>query len=367
MSRFAHEVRRLAVRGLAVLAALLTVIVGVPALEAWAGPPASDIEETVKKGDLIRDRLGNAFGGYWVDEDDGSLIVGVTNPALATAVRVLGGVPQVVGRSAAALDDTKAKLDARAATAPDSVTGWYVDVRTNEVVVSVLGDDPAAAEFIAASGEAVRVEQVDEAPRPLWNIIGGQAITRSAGRCSAGFNARSAAGVRYLLTAGHCTNGSSTWSGAGGTIGTVAGTSFPTNDFGVIRVTSSSAASTALVDRYSSGSDVTVAGSTVVPVGAAVCRSGSTTAWRCGSVTATNQTVNYGSGSTVAGLTRTNACAEPGDSGGSFVSKPTSTSTKVQAQGLLSGGSGSCTLGGTTFFQPVKEALSTYGLSLYVG
>jgi hypothetical protein len=30
-----------------------------------------------------------------------------------------------------------------------------------------------------------------------------------------------------------------------------------------------------------------------------------------------------------------------------------------------SGGSGNCTSGGTTFFQPVTEALSAYGVSVY--
>jgi len=41
--------------------------------------------------------------------------------------------------------------------------------------------------------------------------------------------------------------------------------------------------------------------------------------------------VNYGSGDVVRGLTRTDICAEAGDSGGPFVSG-------TQAQGTLSGG-----------------------------
>jgi streptogrisin C len=73
-------------------------------------------------------------------------------------------------------------------------------------------------------------------------------------------------------------------------------------------------------------------------------------------VQAKNSTVNYPQG-TVTGLTRTNACAEPGDSGGSWLSG-------AQAQGVTSGGSGNCTSGGTTYFQPVNEILSAYGLTL---
>jgi streptogrisin C len=76
-------------------------------------------------------------------------------------------------------------------------------------------------------------------------------------------------------------------------------------------------------------------------------------------VQAKNQTVNYQQGS-VSGLTQTNACAEPGDSGGSWVSG-------TQAQGVTSGGSGNCTSGGTTYFQPVNEILSVYGVSLITG
>lgn len=51
-------------------------------------------------------------------------------------------------------------------------------------------------------------------------------------------------------------------------------------------------------------------------------------------------------------------CAEPGDSGG-----PLYDGTK--ALGLTSGGSGDCSSGGTTFFQPVTEAASVYGVTVY--
>jgi streptogrisin C len=53
------------------------------------------------------------------------------------------------------------------------------------------------------------------------------------------------------------------------------------------------------------------------------------------------------------------ACAEPGDSGGSVISGN-------QAQGVTSGVTGNCTSGGTTWFQPINEILSTYGLSLTI-
>jgi streptogrisin C len=360
---------RAVVRVLVVVVAAATALVAVPVPPASALPPVgrwAGVETVTNTGELIRQRVGaRAFAGYWIDEATGELTVGVTEPGQAAVVRALGGVPRAVPRNAEALEAIMGRLNGRGAV-PPSVTGWYVDVTTNTVVVSVIGSDPAASTFAAAGGEGVRIEQVTEVPQLYWSVIDGQAIFASGSRCSAGFNARNSAGNRFVITAGHCTNLGGSWTGVGGTLGSVGGSSFPGNDYGVIRVTSASAVSTPLVDRYSSGVDVTVVGSTVTPVGGRVCRSGSTTGWRCGTVQARNQTVSYASG-IVSGLVRTSACAEPGDSGGAFVSDPGSLGGRVHAQGVTSGGSGNCTSGGTTFFQPVTEVLSVYGLTLYTG
>ena len=101
--------------------------------------------------------------------------------------------------------------------------------------------------------------------------------------------------------------------------------------------------------------DITTARNAVV--GESVKRSGSTTGLRSGTVTGTNQTVRYAQGA-VFGLIRTNVCAQPGDSGGPLFAG-------TAAIGLTSGGSGNCTTGGTTFFQPVTEALSVYGMRVW--
>jgi streptogrisin C len=315
----------------------------------------------------LRAGLGGAFAGSRFDATTGRLQVDVTDAARVAEVQAAGATARVVAHSAAELNSLKAKLDVGTASVPKSVTGWYVDELANSVVVSVHGQPDAATAWAAGLGAgAVRIEHVADAPQTLWNLIGGQAITTSAGaRCSLGFNARNSSGTRYVITAGHCGNLGGTWSGAGGTIGTVANSSFPTNDYSRITVSSSAAVSTPLVDRYSAGSDVTVTGAVNPGTGAAVCRSGSTTGWHCGSVTATNQTVCYSQGC-VGQTIRTNVCAEPGDSGGSLVTNPGSGS-RVSAVGLTSGGSGNCSSGGTTFFQPVTEPLSVYGLTLYTG
>lgn len=268
--------------------------------------------------------------------------------------------------SATQLDGVKASLDQQWTKVPAAVAGWYVDDRTNTVVVEVVRNDPAGLAF-AKSGpgasNAVRTVSIASGYQPTWSIIGGQAEYFSSGRCSIGFNARNSAGTRYVVTAGHCTNLGGTVRGVGGTIGPVVNSSFPGNDYGRIRVDSTAAISTPYVDRYSSGSDVRVSGPATASTGMGVCRSGSTTGWHCGSVTATNQTVCYPQGC-VYQMIRTNVCAEPGDSGGSLVTNP-GTGTSVRAVGLTSGGSGNCSSGGTTFFQPVTEPLSVYGLTLF--
>ena len=59
------------------------------------------------------------------------------------------------------------------------------------------------------------------------------------------------------------------------------------------------------------------------------------------------------------GLIRTNICAEPGDSGG-----PLYVAATGAILGILSGGTGNCTAGGTTYYQPIAEVLAAYGLTL---
>jgi len=309
----------------------------------------------------LRIVLGDDYAASRFDASSGKLVVDVTDAGRVADVTSEGAVARVVQHSAAELNATQTKLDQGSASMPKSVTAWYVDGVANAVVVE--GTDANAATWAKSLGATVNFVQVKEQPRTFWNVIGGQAIQNSQARCSAGFNARSSSGARYVIDAGHCGNLGGTWSGSGGTLGTVFRSSFPGNDYSAINVSSSSAVSTGLVDRYSSGADVRVTGSSGGSVGQAVCRSGSTTGWHCGTINALNTTVRYAEGS-VSQMIRTNVCAEPGDSGGSLVSNGTSTVTAI---GLTSGGSGNCSSGGTTFFQPVNEALSAYGLSLVTG
>jgi streptogrisin D len=232
-------------------------------------------------------------------------------------------------------------------------------VASNQVVVSVDSSVTGAKlaqirSLVASMGDAVRVENV--AGTFHLDISGGDAIYGGQYRCSLGFNVRSGS-TYYFLTAGHCGNIASTWysnSGHTSVLGTTAGSSFPGNDYAIVRYTGS-ASHPGSVDLYGGSQDIASAANAFV--GESVRRSGSTSHVRSGTVQAVNATVIYPPGR-VSGLIRTNVCAEPGDSGGSLFDGS-------KAIGLTSGGSGNCTSGGTTFFQPVTEALSVYGVSVY--
>ena len=301
---------------------------------------------------------GDAFAGAYFDKTLGVLIVAVTDRAVFDAVLATGAQPKLASVSFAALEQDLHVLDSRVGTQPAEITGWRIDEEANEVVVDVAGGPSKGVTTYVSGLKNVRVAYNQPPVETTAELVGGMAIFGGGGRCSLGFNARNSAGTVFVITAGHCTNIATTWTGSNGTIGTRAGTSFPTNDYGIIQRTNSIWVPTSKIMTYPN--TTSVLGKTVAPVGTTVCRSGSTTGYKCGTVQAMNQTVNYPQG-VVTQLTRTNACAEPGDSGGSFVS------SSRQAQGVTSGGNGNCTTGGTTYFQPVNEPLSVYGLTLVTG
>jgi streptogrisin B len=237
-------------------------------------------------------------------------------------------------------------------------TAWAVDSKTDRVVVTVDSTVSKAeiAKIKEQAGANAGALTIKRTPGTFNKLIsGGDAIYASSWRCSLGFNVRSGS-TYYFLTAGHCTDGAGTWwsnSGRTTTLGTTAGSSFPTNDYGIVRYTNSS------VTKSGTVGSVDITSAATPSVGTTVYRRGSTTGTRSGRVTALNATVNYGGGDIVYGMIQTTVCAEPGDSGGPLYSN------SGIAYGLTSGGSGNCTSGGTTFFQPVVEALNAYGVSVY--
>ncbi|MGW5053026.1 S1 family peptidase [Actinokineospora sp. NPDC004072] len=330
----------------------------IPALERDLGLTTAEVRDLLGREAAARalvpavsEAAGAAFGGVWLER--GAVRVAVADPAAVPAVAAAGGTAEVVAHPATALAEVKSALDARAADAPAEITGWYVDVRSNAVVVNALSDSAAVKSFVDDYA-AVRVQLVDARPRLYADVVGGDAYyINNSSRCSIGFAVEGG-----FVTAGHCGEAGAAVEGSDkSAMGTVEASTFPGDDYGWVR-TNDSWTPSPVVKGYDSA-DVTVTGAEQAAVGASICRSGSTTGWHCGTVESLDETVQYPQG-TVSGLTRTNVCAEPGDSGGSWVSG-------TQAQGVTSGGSGDCDTGGTTYFQPVGEILEAYGLTLVTG
>ena len=334
---------------------------------------------------LQQDRLaraqGASFAGSWIERQPNGryhLVVATTSSPQAAG---RGIEVRNVRHNKVELEAAKSRLDfllERGARAPAGVYGWYVDLPSNSVVVTVgQGRADAGIDFVAASGidaDVVRLVTMDEAPTLRTTLQGGYGYLRDPGdgyiyACSIGFNV-SRNGTPGFVSAGHCGDAGepvyyepSQWT-LGPQIGTFAASSFPNpgqtgNDWSWVQVSSGNPQ---LPTVYGWGSgDVTVHGNTEASVGAAVCRSGRTSGWECGAIEAKNQTVNYSTGETILNLTRTTACSEGGDSGGSFITGP------GQAQGVLSGGSGSCKgkhMRSRSYFQPLNPILQAYNLSL---
>ncbi|MFV0134226.1 carbohydrate-binding protein [Streptomyces sp. HMX87] len=307
----------------------------------------------------LRAALGGDFAGAWVrGAESGTLTVATTDAADVAAIEAQGAQAAVVRHSLADLDAAKTRLDRAAAEkGPADAPVWYVDVRANTVTVEAVR--PAAARALAdAAGvdrSLIRIERTAERPRALYDLRGGEAYyINNSGRCSIGFPVTKG-GQQGYATAGHCGRTGASTSGHNRVAqGTFQGSVFPGRDMAWV-ATNSQWTATPYV-RGAGGQNVQVAGSTQAPVGASVCRSGSTTGWHCGTIQQHNTSVTYPEG-TITGVTRTSVCAEPGDSGGSYISGS-------QAQGVTSGGSGNCSSGGTTFYQPINPLLQNYGLTL---
>jgi len=374
-------------RFLAVLAVILPIAYGAPTQAATSLHPeilaamkrdlgldaeqaTARVAREIKAADVIehlRSSTGASYAGAWLSDDGATINVGVTDEALAAEVTAAGATPAVVSNSLTKLEQAQQALDnlvsgdfqtfATTSAVESGIAAWYIDVTSNKLVLEALSSSTANAESLAAEvgleESEFEVRTVEEIPTTLANVRGGDAyyINRS-GRCSIGFSVTTG-----FVSAGHCgaVGATATTSATGGqTLGSFASRSFPGADMAFIRTTSGHTLRP-YINGYGRG-DLPVRGSTQAGVGSSICRSGSTTGVYCGTVRAFGATVNYSQGS-VRGLTQTNVCAEPGDSGGSWY-------TGDQGQGVTSGGSGNCASGGVTYFQPLNPILSAYGLTL---
>lgn len=315
--------------------------------------------EAGTRAGLLRNALGERFAGAWLrGATSAELHVATTDAADVPTIEAQGAKAAVVELPLAELHAVQAKLDAAANGArTDRTPVWYVDVPGNRVVVQAV-DKAAGDAFVKAAGvqaERVAIRVSALRPRLMADIVGGDAYyIDDTARCSIGFSVTKG-DQEGFASAGHCGKPGAKTSGHDkADQGTFQASTFPGKDMSWVGV---NAEWTATPDvKGEDGKKVQVTGSVQALVGASVCRSGSTTGWRCGTVEQHDASVSYAEG-TVNGLTQTTVCAERGDSGGPYVSG-------AQAQGVTSGGLGDCTTGGTTYFQPVNPILDDFGLVL---
>jgi streptogrisin C len=382
-----------AIGGLAVIA------LGLNTTSAGAGePPSSPAAEAVARGlgistEQARDRLArqhdahrvlaslpaslrSRLAGTWFDDRTGTLTVAVTSAADANHARAAGATPKVVGRGAEELGALHRSVGKLAGRHVPGLSSFGIDDPANVVQVSVDPSvtSPATTRFlerVRGLGAGVQVRAVRATPvqqagevnpgDPCWP--GGES------NCSVGFGATDAQGGKHFVTAGHCTNDASQPAyGASGqqnrlgtsNVGGSRSVNAEEGDMGVVAVTEAGWTISAAVNTWGQPA-VTVTGSAEAIVGEAVCHTGNTAPnWECGEVTKVNQDVDYGH--IVKGLTITTACSQGGDSGGAWLRGD-------KAVGLHSGAvnGNSCPAGDNAIFQPVNEALTKWGLTLYTG
>jgi streptogrisin C len=316
------------------------------------------------KAAALEKRLGAKAAGSYIDQETGALVVNVRDAAAARTVRSEGATPRTVAFTQAQLRSAERTATSRAGA---DLVSSAIDPVSNRVVLTVPADRVAVVSAKVKDLHGVTVQGTTARVTTQANVYGGQQIEFSGYVCSLGFNATKGA-ANVFITAGHCAEGYQTFRRNGVTLGSTQAYSFPGNDYAYSSLTSSWTGVGA-VDMYD-GYARRVTGSSSAAVGSAVCKSGRTTDWTCGSIQAKNVTVNYNNGdgtySTVSGLTQSNTCTEGGDSGGSWMSS-------TLAQGVTSGGAGygaNAVCGekvgqpNIAYFQPVGEILSAYGLTL---
>ena len=290
------------------------------------------------------DRLSSELGtrevsGYLGAK--GKPVVNVLGEKAAAQVRESGATAKIVSNSESELAAARHAL----AAAGVAHTTIATDPKTNRVVLTIAeaAPDGKVAKLLGIARQydsTVRVERVDGAMRRA--VYNGQAIRGGGTRCSAGFNVH-AGGQNYIIDAGHCTSAVAQWD-----VGPSVDASFPGNDYGLIRNDTGHAPGAVTLWN---GSAQAINSAERATVGQQVCKSGSTTQLTCGTVQATNVTVNYQVGA-VHGLIKTSAYAQPGDSGGCLFSGSV-------GLGITSGIGG-----GSSYYQPVVEALNAYGMQL---
>jgi streptogrisin D len=318
----------------------------------------------------LADDLGaSRTGGVYLNGSR-RMVVAVTDEDAASVVRQAGGEAELVKYSTTTLKSVQAELDS---VGDIPGTSWGVDPSTNQVSVELDSTVDAAntAKLKAVTdrfGDAVRVERIQGKIEEDTVSTGGEMMSANidgyqSPYCSLGFNVTNSSGDRYIVTAGHCTNAHGTWyqSWSGELLGNNVQSSFPGNDYGIIKYNHSSVVAYGTVHHNTQQiSSVSLAYDTEP-----VSRAGGVSNDMIGEVLVYDTKVTYDDGKTVNHVIKTTNCSRRGDSGGPLFDG-------TLAIGILSGGNGGdqpCSdhdpIDERSFYQPLEPVLDLYNLNVY--
>ncbi len=353
--------------------------------KSWGVSPAEakvrlDGEHT--KASALDAAMGTAnLDGAFFDASR-RLVVNVHSAEAAEIAREHGLTPRTVARGEKALaklqTQVQAMFDKSGSVQLQSIGADLPSDRLQ--VVLQPGKQSAKTAAVVKRLKAipgVDVSTNDTALAMTADVIGGQIMDLVPGtNCSLGFSG-TRNGNNVMLSAGHCVEGNPMVQNRSGVrlgvgIASRFRTGSPSVDMGLMDIDSNNIGRGYIDNR--NGQTTRVTGSSKAPVGSTICKAGNTTGWTCGSITQYNLTVNYGgAGGSVtrtSGLARSTVCTEGGDSGGAYISG-------TVAQGMTSGGpndghdcgwnQGGNATGSYSFYQPVVDAASYYGVSLTLG
>jgi hypothetical protein len=186
----------------------------------------------------------------------------------------------------------------------------------------------------------------------------------------------------FLITAGHCTEGTTKWFTAthpGNALSEIGPTRKSLDDlpgdYGAIEVGANwlQAGTTPALAQMTHYQDnglreaQNVIGEEASMENASFCKQGATSAEQCGIITGLNK-LGVFSGVHVEGLVKTNACGEGGDSGGPYATLPSGNSVRIlgtEVGGPKETCSGLfCKTTCESFYEPIKTSLTGLGLAL---
>jgi hypothetical protein len=329
------------------------------------------------KSKIIQPQLrADVTGGSWIDRGTGKLVVAITKRDVAVGVGDPDIERRVVARSLVQLGSLKAKVgDAVKRYRPGDVS-WVVDEPGNVVTVEVSraslhqADTVGFLQAVRALGPGVVVTSRAGRLMLTDGIEDGDEIKGDQPdppTCSAGWWVKDHSGADMVMTAGHCMTVGRVvfWKHNGTRFGIDRSFMFGPSDWGLIKVDDGAGQlPTTRVNLYN-GSYALVSGLSTAPIGATVCKSGTTTGQTCGPIVAYGESFVV-NGKTLTGMTVADLCVDHGDSGSPVYQFDPDLAGHVLAQGILSGGEfppgGGCS--SRMWYTPIGDALSDSGTIL---